>query len=127
MASKKSNYLKSKIVKHIKGEASYTMPSTLYLALYTQDPTAADGGLEVTGGSYSRKPISFGAESGGSAQSNAAINFTSMPTTNVSHWGIRDAASGGNLLYFGNFDIVQAITSGQTFTIDSGNVVITEE
>jgi len=127
MASKKSNYLKSKIVKHVKGEASYTMPTTLYLALYTTDPTVADTGTEVTGGSYSRKSISFAAESGGSAASNAAINFTSMPTTTASHWGIRDAASGGNLLYFGNFDIAQAITSGQTFTIASGNVVITEE
>lgn len=127
MASKKSNYLKSKIVKHVKGEASYTMPTTLYLALYTSDPTVADAGVEVTGGSYSRKSISFASESGGSAASNAAINFTSMPTTNVSHWGIRDASSGGNLLYFGNFDIVQAITAGQTFTINSGNLVITEE
>ena len=127
MASKKSNYLKSKIVKHVKGEASYTMPTTLYLALYTTDPTVADTGTEVTGGSYSRKPISFAAESGGSAASNAAINFTSMPTTNVAFWGIRDASSGGNLLYFGNFDIAQAITAGQTFTINSGNVVITEE
>ena len=127
MASKKSNYLKSKIVKHVKGEASYTMPTTLYLALYTSDPTVADSGVEVTGGSYSRKSISFAAESGGSAPSNAAINFTSTPTTNVSHWGIRDASSGGNLLYFGNFDIVQAISSGQTFTINSGNLVITEE
>ena len=127
MASKKSNYLKSNIVKHVKGEASYTMPTTLYLALYTTDPTVADAGTEVTGGSYVRKAISFAAGSGGSAASNAAINFTSMPTTNVSHWGIRDASSGGNLLYFGNFDIVQAITSGQTFTINSGNVVITEE
>lgn len=127
MASKKSNYLKSKIVKHVKGEASYTMPTTLYLALYTSDPTVADAGTEVAGGSYSRKSIAFATEAGGSAASNAAINFTSMPTTNVSHWGIRDASSGGNLLYFGNFDIVQGITSGQTFTIASGNVVITEE
>lgn len=127
MASRKSNYLKSKIVKHVKGEASYTMPTNLYLALYTSDPTVADAGTEVAGGSYSRKLISFAAESGGAAASNAVINFTAMPTANVSHWGIRDASSGGNLMYFGNFDIIQAITSGQTFTINSGNVVITEE
>lgn len=127
MASKKSSYLRSKIVKHVKGEASFTMPTTLYLALYTTDPTIADTGTEVTGGSYVRKAISFAAESGGSGASNAAINFTSMPTTNVAFWGIRDASTAGNLLYFGNFDIVQAITSGQTFTINSGNVVITEE
>ena len=127
MASKKSNYLKSKIVKHVKGEASYTMPTNLYLALYTSDPTVADTGTEVVGGSYARQLLSFAAESGGSASSNTAENFTSMPTANVSHWGLRDAASGGNLLYFGNFDIVQAITAGQTFTINSGNIVITEE
>ena len=127
MASKKSNYLKSKIVKHVKGEASYTMPANLYLALYTSDPTVADTGTEVTGGSYARQLLSFAAESGGSASSNTAENFTNMPASTVSYWGLRDAATGGNLMYFGNFDIPQVVTGGQTFTINSGNIVITEE
>ena len=127
MASKKSNYLKSKFVQHVKGQASFTMPTNLYLALYTSDPTVADTGTEVAGGSYARQLLSFAAESGGSAASNTAENFTNMPNATVSHWGLRDASSGGNLMYFGNFDIPQIVTAGQTFTINSGNIVITEE
>ena len=127
MASKKSNYLKSKIVKHVKGEASYAMPANLYLALYTSDPTVADTGTEVAGGSYARQLLSFAAESGGSASSNTSESFTNMPAATVTHWGLRDAATAGNLMYFGNFDIPQIITGGQTFTINSGNIVITEE
>ncbi len=127
MASKKSSYLRSKIVKHVKGEASYTMPANLYLALYTSDPTVADTGTEVTGGSYARQQLSFAAESGGSASSNTAENFTNMPNATVSHWGLRDASTAGNLMYFGSFDIPQVVTAGQTFTINSGNIVITEE
>lgn len=127
MSSKKSSYLRSKIVKHVKGEASYTMPTNLYLALYTSDPTVADTGTEVTGGSYARQLLSFAAESGGTAASNTSESFTNMPNATVSHWGLRDASSGGNLMYFGNFDIAQVVTAGQTFTINSGNIVITEE
>lgn len=120
--AQKSTYLAGKIIDHVFNKAAYSAPSTLYLALYTSDPTIADVGTEVAGGSYSRKSIATGASSGGQIASNAAINFTSMPATTVTHWGIRDASSGGNLLYFGALDIPVAVAGGGTFSIASGDL-----
>lgn len=127
MSSKKSSYLAEKIVEHIVDEASYSAPATLYLALYTSDPTKDDTGVEVTGGSYARQAIAFDPAANGEVASNAALSFTSMPAGTVTHWGIRDASSGGNLLYFGSFDIPVAVTGGSTFTVASGDLSIKEE
>lgn len=122
----KSNYLKSKLLRHALGIASFTMPTTAYLALYTTDPTGADSGTEVTGGSYSRKAITFGTEANGTVANSAAINFTSMPATTVVAFGIRDASTGGNLLYFGTLPIPVTTVSGNTFSVLTGNLTVTE-
>jgi hypothetical protein len=126
MLAVKSAYLKNKIIKHVLGEASYTMPTNVYLALYTTNPTENDTGTEVTGGSYARQQLSFANASGGTKTSNTSETFSSMPTSTVTHWGIRDASSGGNLLYFGAFDLPIALTAGNNLPIASGDIVIGE-
>lgn len=128
MAAFKSSYLKTKVIKHIMGVAAFTMPTNTYLALFTGDPTAAGTGPEVTGGSYARKAMlaNLGAESGGQIATNAALNFTGMPACTVTHWGLFDASSGGNLLYYGSLDLAEVVTGGATFTIASGNATFAE-
>lgn len=126
MIAVKSNYLKDKVIKHVLGEASFTMPTNVYLALYTNDPTVADTGTEVVGGSYARQQLSFATASNGAKASNTAETFSSMPAVTVTHWGIRDASSGGNLLYFGAFDLPIQLNAGNPLTINSGDIVIGE-
>lgn len=126
MITVKSSYLRDKIIKHVLGEASYTMPSNVYLALYVTDPTIADTGVEVTGGSYARQQLSFANASNGSKVSNTSETFSSMPAVTVTHWGIRDASSGGNLLYYGVFDLPIQLNAGNSLTINSGDIVIGE-
>ena len=62
--SELSNYLEQKLLDHIYNEVAYSVPTTIYVALYTDDPTDADVGTEVTGGSYARVLVN---ESGGGA------------------------------------------------------------
>jgi hypothetical protein len=126
MLAVKSSYLRDKIIKHVLAEASYTAPSTIHLALYTTNPTIADTGTEVTGGSYARQQLSFANASGGAKASNTSETFSSMPACTVTHWGIRDASSGGNLLYFGAFDLPIVLSAGNSLTINSGDIVIGE-
>ena len=126
MKAMKSAYLRSKIVKHLTGQASYSMPSGLYLAIYSSDPTINDTGTEAAGGSYARQQLSFAAETNGTAFSNTSETMT-MPAGSWTHWGIRDAATGGNLLYFGAFDIKIDTAAGGTIPINSGDISITEE
>jgi hypothetical protein len=127
-ASVKSAFLRTAAVKHNLGITSFTMPTGCYLALYTSNPTVSDTGTEVTGGSYARQNLSskFGSESGGIVASNASVTFSSMPACTVSHWGIRSASSGGNLLYFGAFDLPIVLNSGDSFTIASGDIKVQE-
>ena len=49
---------------------------TPYLALYTVSPTASGGGTEVSGGSYARLAVTFGAITSGSMSNTAALTFT---------------------------------------------------
>lgn len=126
MLAVKSTYLRDKVIKHVLAEASFTMPTNCYLALYTTNPTIADTGTEVTGGSYARQLLSFANASGGVKVSNTSESFTSMPACTVTHWGIRDASSGGNLLYFGAFDLPIQLNATDNFPIASGDIVIGE-
>ena len=52
--SEMSNYLENALVNAVLRNTSYTSPATVYLALYTSDPTDADAGTEVSGTSYAR-------------------------------------------------------------------------
>ncbi len=127
MAAKKSAYLRSAIVKHITGQTSYTMPTTLYLALYTSDPTVSDTGTEVTGGSYARQAVTWGTEANGTRANTNAINITNMPACTVTHWALRDASSGGNLLYFGAMDLPVVVNAADAFPVAIGNLSVTEK
>lgn len=126
MAANKSAYLRTRIVKHALGVTSFTMPTNTYLALMTSDPTVNNTGVEVTGGSYARKLLDWGTESGGVLPTDAATVFPDLPSTTITHWAIYDALTVGNLLYFGQMEIPLSITSGQDLTFASGNIQISE-
>ena len=97
-----SNYLENELLDHVLKNAAYTSPTTVYLALYTSNPTDADSGTECSGGSYARQSITFGSvASGGTISNTADITYTSMPATTVTHVGIHDHVSAGNLLFHG--------------------------
>lgn len=126
MLAVKSTYLRQAVVKAALGEATFPTITNVYLALYQTDPTIADVGSEVSGGSYARQQLSFANASGGAKVSNTSETFSSMPASTVTHWGIRDASSGGNLLYFGAFDLPIALNATDNLPINSGDIVIGE-
>lgn len=124
--SQASNYLETALLNHVFRNTALTSPATVYLALYTTNPGDDDTGTEVSGGSYSRQAIGFDAPSGGAIVNSSDVNFTSMPGTTVSHWGVRDASSGGNLLAYGSYSTPVDVTAGETFTQQAGTLTITQ-
>ena len=103
-----STYLRNQLVNCALRNTPYTPPATVYLALYTSDPTTEDVGTEISGGGYQRQPINFGAPiaagSGSGVVSNTAtITFPQATAAQgtAAYAGIRDAQTGGNLLFFG--------------------------
>ncbi|AWB45270.1 hypothetical protein DCC85_14245 [Paenibacillus sp. CAA11] len=105
MAVQISNWLSAQLLNAALRSTNFTAPTSVYLALYTSDPTAADTGAEVTGGGYVRKAITFAAPalvSGRQTVSSAVDVEFPIATADwglVTHVGIRDAATGGNLLW----------------------------
>jgi hypothetical protein len=106
---------------------SYTAPTTVYVALYTTDPTDADTGTEVTGGSYARTAVTFAAPSGGVTTNSADVTFPTCTLAwgTVTHIGIRDALTAGNLLYHTPLDASKTIDLGDIFKITTGNLSVT--
>lgn len=122
-----SNYLENALINATLRNTSYTSPSTVYAALFTSDPTDAGSGTEVSGGSYARKAITFGSPSNGVSTNSAAVEFD-QATDNwgtVTHFGIYDASSSGNLLFHGALTTSKVIETGDVFKFASASVSVT--
>jgi hypothetical protein len=121
-----SNYLENALINATLRNTSYTSPTTTYLALYTSDPTDADTGTEITGGSYVRQSITFGAPSNGTSTNSAAVEFPQATADwgIISHVAIRDAVTSGNLLFHTALDASKTINNGDVFKITAGNLSV---
>ena len=108
MAGSKSDYLENKLLRHMAKLEVFAAPANWYLTLFTVAPTDAGGGTECAGGNYVRKLVAVD-----------GVNFTVTASTLTTGadvlflvqtaaigtpvaWGIFDAASGGNLLWWGD-------------------------
>lgn len=131
MPEAKSNYLERSVLDHVLGVTSYSAATTLYVALYETDPGDDNSGTEVSGGSYARQSVTFDAATtdvnGNSVSaSNVQLKYTDMPAVTVSHVGILDASTGGNLLYYGPLSENKTLTAGDNFIIEAGNLTVQE-
>lgn len=124
MAGNLSDYLENKLLDHFLGTTSYTMPSTIYIALYTVAPDDTGGGTEVTGGSYARQTATFDAAASGATQNSADVDFVDMPACTVVAIGIHDASTSGNLLVHGTLTANKSLDAGDTLRIATGDLDI---
>lgn len=122
-----SNFLENALINATLRNTAYTSPTTVYVGLFTSDPTDAGSGTEVSGGSYARTAVTFGAPSNGVTTNSAAVEFP-QATGNwgtVGWIGIHDAATSGNLLYHTALDASKTIETGDIFKISTGNLSVT--
>ena len=142
-----SNYLENKLVDHLfRGVAlAYTAPTTLYVALYTNvtAPNDAGGGTEITGNSYARAIVNSAPGAWKNTQAdgttNASTGTTGVTSNNniisfpsptgawgtVTHFGILNAASGGDLLFHGALTVPQIVNTANTVSFSVGSLQIT--
>ena len=127
-----SDYLENKLVDLIFRGGSYTGPATLYFALFTAAPSDSGGGTEVSGGSYARQGLTANntnmsstggattttnpsAGATGATSNNIAITWSTAPTATwgtVTHFGVFDASTSGNLLVHGALTTSKLISNG---------------
>jgi hypothetical protein len=122
-----SNYLEDALINATLRNTTYTSVATVYVSLWTSDPTDAGSGTEVSGGSYARTAVTFGAPSNGASTNSADVTFpTATGSWGTVGWiGINDAATSGNLLYHTPLDTSKTIDSGDIFKISTGNLSVT--
>ena len=124
MAGNLTNYLENKLLDHFLGTTAYTMPSPVYVALFTVAPTDTGGGTEVTGGSYARQTATFTAASGGATSNSANIDFTGMPAATTVAIALFDALTSGNMLVHGTLTTNKTTDAGDTLRIATGDLDI---
>ena len=122
-----SDYLENKLINHVFRNTSYVPATTLYVALYTDDPTDADVGTELSGSGYARTSAAFIAPTNGVSSNDADIIFPAATAdwTAVTHIGVRDNSAGGNLIMYQALTSSVTVLSGNNFRIPLGQLTIT--
>jgi len=115
--SGKSTYQEQAVLNTMNGQA---MPAWMpYVALFTAPPSQSSAGTEVIDGvGYARVAAAFGTPTGADPSSvvNTADVVFGVPTGNwgtPTHFGLYDAATSGNLRYWGEIASPVQITNGQ--------------
>lgn len=108
---------------------SATRPTNWFVALYTAAPSDSGGGTEVSGGGYARQSATFAAATspGGTTSNTNEITFTASGAAfgTVTHIGIFDASTGGNLLWHGALSASKTIADGDALVFSAGNIDLT--
>lgn len=100
-----SNYAEDLVCKALLRGTGFAAPAQIFLTLYTVGPSDAGGGTEAAYSGYARQPITFtNVDVNGTSQNDGTVIFPAVggvsPVT-VTHWGIFDSLTGGNLLFHG--------------------------
>jgi hypothetical protein len=124
-----SNYAEKLLLDWSMTTGSATRPTAWYVALYTAAPDDTGGGTEVSTGGYARQSVTFDAASspGGTTSNNNTVSFTASGASygTVSHIGIFDNVSGGNLLWHGSMTASKTVADGDTLEFSIGNIDLT--
>lgn len=125
----KSDWMENAILNDYYGSGA----ATVYVALYSDDPGEDDTGTELSGGGYARLALTPGTDitvSGNTATNPAALEFVESTGAqgNAAYFGLRDAATGGNLLHSGAMDPARNVdAAGITVRVPANSLTITED
>jgi hypothetical protein len=124
-----SDYSEKLILDYLMTTGSATRPTAWYVALYTAAPSDSGGGTEVSGNGYAREAVTFDAAStpGGTTSNSGVVSFTAAGGSwgTVTHLGIFDADTGGNLLWHGGLTASKTVGDGDTLEFAIGNIDLT--
>jgi len=121
-----SNTFETHTLNYLFTATSVTRPTAWYVALFTSNPDEDASGTEVSGGAYARQSVSF-TVSGNTASNSAAIEFPTATASygTVTHIGVFDASSGGNLIAYAALTTSKAIDTGDVMRINSSDLDVT--
>ena len=103
--------------------SAYSFTISMFASLHTATP-GLTGASEVTGGSYARQALSFGAPSSGVEASTNAQNFTLMPAVTVTYFGVWTASSAGTYMGGGLLSSSLTVPANATVVAAIGAITV---
>ena len=123
-----SNTFETHTLNYLFTTTSVTRPTAWYIALFTSNPAEDASGTEVStsGTAYARQSATF-TVSGNEATNSAAIEFPTATASygTVSHVGVFDASTGGNLIAYAALTTSKAIDTGDVLRLPANELDIT--
>jgi hypothetical protein len=123
-----SNTFETHVLNYVFTTTSVTRPTAWYLALFTSNPAEDASGTEVStsGTAYARQSATF-TVSGNTASNSAAIEYPTATASfgTVTHVGVFDASTGGNLIAYSALSTSKAVGTGDVFRVPAGDFDLT--
>lgn len=123
-----TDFAETEMLDHILKVGLYSPPATIYLGLSTADPTDdGSGWANPTYTGYGRKAITFAAAAARAIAQTGAVTFDpcTAGSSVITHYGLWDAETNGNLMAHGALNASKTIVAGNTPSVASGQVTIT--
>jgi len=124
-----SDDAEAKVLDHVFGLATYTQP-TLYVGVSTADP-GEDGGTlaEPFGNAYARVATTAASWERTAAEVSNAAQLAFPEATgawgSLTHFAVFDAATAGNIVFYGALTTAKAIAANETLRFPIGNLTFT--
>jgi len=120
-----STFLSNAILNHIFKNTAYDTTANIYVALSLANPTDDGSGVsEPVPGDYNRiQHNTWDAAASGATQNDGAITFDQIGSTQwgtVTHFAMFDAATSGNMLFYGALDTSRNLGQGDTASFADG-------
>ena len=123
-----SNTFETTVLTWLLTNSAATRPTAWYVALFTSNPAEDASGTEVstTGTAYARQSVTFSV-SGNTASNTAAIEFPTATASygTVTHVGVFDASSAGNLIAYAALTTSKAIDTGDVLRLPANDLDVT--
>lgn len=125
-----SDYLEQAVLNLTLHGVAFTAVTATYISLHSADP-AETGANELVPGAnaYARQAATFAApaatvDGGYLCSLTVTLTWTNMPAATVSHVGVWDAATAGNLLYSGALINAEIVAAGAMYVIQPGDLTV---
>jgi hypothetical protein len=127
-----SDYLEAAVLDHVFDLAAFSPPASMYVALFTAAPSDSGGGTEVSGNAYARVQVTNDSTTWSRTTSTVsniiAITFAAPSPSawgTVTHYGVFDASSGGNLIDWGTLTNARSTAVGVALSFAIGALTFT--
>ena len=128
-----SQYFSEKFMGQFLNGTAYSFPATVYVALFTTQPSGGTGGTEANYTGYARVAMTVGTtdftavSTTGEVKNAIAVNFPTNTGTaqTVVGYGLFDASTAGNLLTDNTLTSSQTINNGASASFAIGALTLT--